>query len=99
VNTLKGNNTAYIVDTINVSKTFSFLDASVQPYIYNRSQNTVIKIARKGQDPHAIMIPFDFRWPLERVCIKDAYLQFNNWGVSLIEDTDWYLYPEKDKVK
>ena len=99
VNTLKGNNTAYIVDTINVSKTFSFLDASIQPYIYNRSQNTVIKIARKGQDPHAIMIPFDFRWPLEKVCIKDAYLQFNNWGVSLIEDTDWYLYPEEDKVK
>jgi hypothetical protein len=99
VNTSKGSNAEYIVDTINVTNTFSFLDASVQPYIYNRSQNTVIKLARKGQDPHAIMIPFDFRWPLERVCIKDAYLQFNNWGVSLVEDTDWYLYPEENKVK
>ena len=99
VNTLQGNNIKYIVDTITVAKTFSFLDASIQPYIYNKSQNTVIKIARKGQDPHAIMIPYDFRWPLERICIKDAYLQFNSWGMSLVEDTDWYLYPEDNKVK
>ena len=59
----------------------------------------IIKIVRKGQDPHAIMIPYEFRWPLEKICVKDAYLQFNNWGVSLVEDTDWYLYPEADKVK
>jgi hypothetical protein len=44
------------------------------------------------------MISYDFKWPLERICIKDAYLQFNNWGLGSIEDTDWYKYPEDGKV-
>ena len=45
-----------------------------------------------------IMIPYNFRWPLEKICIKDAYLQFNNWGIKLIEDTDWYKYPIEELV-
>jgi hypothetical protein len=44
------------------------------------------------------MIPYDFKWPLERVCIKDAYLDFNNWGAKLIEETDWYKYPVEIKI-
>lgn len=94
INTTKGDKTPYVSDIITVSKNFSFLDADTQPYIYNATKGWEVKVARKGQDPHAIMIPYDFKWPLEKVCIKDAYLQFNNWGTKLIEDTDWYKYPE-----
>ena len=98
INTTKGDKTPYISDIITVSKDFSFLDADTQPYIYNATKGWEVKVARKGQDPHAIMIPYDFKWPLEKVCIKDAYLQFNGWGVNLIEETEWYKFPVLEKV-
>lgn len=98
VNTLKYDQTPYVIDTIVVNKDFSFLSKSNQPYIYDKNKNWFIEISRKGEDPHAIMIPYDFRWPLEMICIKDAYLEFNNWGMKLIEDTDWYKHPEDGKV-
>ncbi len=98
VNTRKNDNTPYVTDIIEVSDNYSFLDVTTQPYIYDKNKNWIVKISRQGEDPHAIMIPYDFRWPLEQVCIKDAYLQFNNWGMQLIESTDWYKYPEENKV-
>lgn len=93
VNTQKSDNTPYIVDTINVSKDFSFLNVDTQPYIYDASKGWEVRISRRGEDPHAIMIPYNFRWPLETICIKDAYTDFNSWGMKLIEETDWFQYP------
>ena len=55
-------------------------------------------MAQKGEDPHAIMIPTDFAYPKEKVCVKDAYKQFNNWGTNPVSSTDWFEYPEEDKV-
>ena len=98
VNTLKNDHTPFITDVVTVNKNYSFLDASTQPYIYDATKNWFVKIARQGEDPHAIMIPYDFRWPLEQICIRHAYLRFNEWGQGLIEDTDWYKYPEENKV-
>ena len=98
INTLKGDNVSFVKDTVTVDKNFSFLDASTQPYIYDATRGWEVKIARRGEDPHAIMIPYDFKWPLERVCVKDAYLDFNNWGMMLIEETDWYKTPVENKV-
>jgi len=98
INTERGDNVPVVKDVVVVNKNYSFLDASTQPYIYNASKNWAVKIARRGEDPHAIMIPYDFRWPLEKVCVKNAYLQFNNWGTQLIEDTDWYKHPEINLV-
>lgn len=98
INTQKGLNNPYIVDTIIVDKSFSFLNVSTQPYIYDKTKNWEIKISRRGEDPHAIMIPYDFKWALERVCIRDAYLDFNKWGMKLIEETDWFKYPVENLV-
>jgi hypothetical protein len=98
VNTYKNDHTPYVTDIVEVPENYSFLDVTTQPYVYDKNKDWFIKIARKGEDPHAIMIPYNFRWPLEKICIKDAYLQFNNWGMKLIEDTDWYKYPQEDKV-
>ena len=98
INTLKGDNIPFVKDTVAVNKSFSFLDASTQPYIYDASKGWEVKIARTGDSPYAIMIPYDFKWPLERVCIKDAYLDFNNWGAKLIDETDWYKFPKEDKI-
>lgn len=98
INTYKNDNTPYITDIVQVNKEFSFLNKTNQPYIYDGNKNWYIEISRQGEDPHAIMIPYDFRWPLERICIKDAYLKFNEWGMGLITKTDWYKYQEEDKV-
>ena len=81
-----------------VSESFSFLDAENQPYIYDATTKVTVKLAGKGQDPHGIMIPFDFKYPTERVCIKDAYKEFNNWGSNPILSTNWYTKPVADKV-
>ena len=69
-----------------------------QPYIYDMTTGLTVKLSKKGEDPHGIMIPNDFKYPKEKTCIKDAYLQFNNWGQNRITSTDWYKYPEVDKV-
>ena len=91
-------NYEYVSDIINVNKSFSFLDVTTQPYIFDKTKGWYVKVSRQGEDPHAIMIPYDFRWPIERICIKNAYKQFNSWGMGSIEDNDWYKYPEEDKV-
>jgi hypothetical protein len=87
-----------VVDQINVDKNFSFLDDTKQPYIVDITTNNVVKLAKIGEDPHAIMIPYDFKYPIEKVCVKDAYLRFNEWGKNKITSTDWYIYPETEKV-
>ena len=81
-----------------VSKSFSFLDAENQPYIYDVTTKLTVKLATKGQDPHGIMIPFEFKYPIEKVCIKDAYKEFNNWGSNPVNSTNWYTKPVEGKV-
>jgi len=81
-----------------VSESFSFLDAENQPFIYDLTTKLTVKLSTKGQDPHGIMIPFDFKYPLEKTCIKDAYTEFNNWGQNPVNSTNWYTKPVSGKV-
>jgi LruC domain-containing protein len=74
------------------------LDDATMPYIFDKTTNYNVYISRVGQDPHGIMIPNDFKYPLEKVCIKDAYAEFNNWGVNQVTSTDWYTKPTSGKV-
>ena len=87
-----------ITITKKVSNTFTFLDSSCQPYIYDKTTGKTIKLAEKGQDPHGIMIPSNFRYPLEKVCIKDAYKNFNSWGQNSVTYMDWYSSSVSGKV-
>lgn len=87
-----------ITITKKVSNTFTFLDSSCQPYIYDKTSGKTIKLAEKGQDPHGIMIPNDFKYPLEKVCIKDAYKDFNSWGQNSVTYKDWYSSSVSGKV-
>lgn len=98
INTVKGQKYEPIVNVVTVSENFSFLDENTQPYIFDISTNKTIRISRKGEDPHGIMIPYDFRYPLERVCVKDAYSEFNSWGENEVESTEWYKSPNEDYV-
>ena len=95
MNGLKKN---FITTTKTVGKTFSLTDPNTMPYIYNKTKDLEIRIAKQGEDPFGIMIPEDFLYPLEKVCIKDAYLEFNNWGQNPVLSTDWYTKPQYTKV-
>ena len=59
-----------------------------------------ISIAKKGQDPHCIVIPGRWQWPTERTCIVDAYKQFATWAHDISDPTvkNWYMFPESSKV-
>ena len=59
-----------------------------------------ISIAKKGQDPHGIVIPSKWQWPTERTCIVDAYQKFADWAHDIKNPTakNWYMYPESSKV-
>lgn len=93
VNTVKGAQTyPAITERVTVDKNFSFLNENTQPYIYNVSEGRTIKLSKKGEDPHGIMIPYDFKYPVEQKCIKDAYSRFNEWGETRVNSTDWYKY-------
>ena len=97
INTEKAN-AVPIVDVVNVDSKFSFLNEDTQPYIYDMTTGETIRLSRKGEDPHGIMIPYDFKYPKEKICIKDAYEKFNNWGENRVTSTDWYVYPTEDLV-
>ena len=87
----------YVSTTVTVNDNFSFLDDNTRPYIYNKTTGKNIYIAKAGEDPHAIMIPNDFKYPKERECIKGVYNQFNNWGQNPINSTNWYTNPIEGK--
>lgn len=84
--------------TVTVNSDFSFLNADTQPYLYDMTTNKYIYLSKVGEDPHGIMIPYDFKYPLEKVCIKDAYSRFNSWGRNSVTSNDWYKFPIEGKT-
>ena len=87
-----------IVEVVSVNENFSFLDEDTQPYIFDKTADYYVRVSKKGEDPHAIMIPNDFKWPTERTCVKDAYPRFNSWGQNRVTSTNWYLTFNENKV-
>jgi len=99
----QSHNAEPVEETIDVPAGFTFAEDKYLPYIYNATQACEVKLARRGEDPHGIVIPYEFKYPKERICVggKDkngAYEKFNNWGRNKVEDTDWYKYPTEGKV-
>ena len=100
INTVPGE-TPYPVITAQktVDSKFSVLAAETQPYIVNKTQNgLIIHVAKQKEEPHGILIPYDFAYPKEKCCIKNAYKDFNNWGQNPVISTDWYIWPEAGNV-
>ncbi|MBQ9671312.1 MAG: LruC domain-containing protein [Prevotella sp.] len=82
-----------VQEIIEVPADFSFAVDANLPYIYNKTMNWEVHIARLGEDPHAIIIPNDFRYPREQKCVRYVYSRFNEWGTKKVDSTDWYLEP------
>ena len=80
VNTGGGISAPPVQETFVVDKDFSFADIDKLPYLYNKTTNKEIYLSKRGEDPHGIIIPSDYLYPKERICIKDAYEEFVNWA-------------------
>ena len=87
-----------VTATKTVGAEFKLADPTTAPYIYDATTGQEIRMSKIGEDPHGIMIPNDFKYPLEKVCIKNAYAEFNNWGQNSVTSTDWYTKPVSGKV-
>ena len=94
-----GSSYPYVKATRTVSKDFSLLDEAQQPYIYDATTNVEVRLAKTGQNPWAILIPTDFRYPSERISVTKAYPLFNSWGEGSILSNLWYNTPDKSKVR
>ena len=86
----------YVLDTIDVPWNYSILKNP--PAVYNKTKNILISLSLEGQDPHGVLIPIEFEWPLERVSVKDAYAKFVEWAREISLYENWYVDPETDKV-
>ena len=94
----RGTSYPAVTVTKTVGAEFKLADPSTAPYIYDDTKGQEVKMSKIGEDPHGIMIPGDFKYPLEKVCIKNAYTEFNNWGQNSVTSTDWYTKPVSGKV-
>lgn len=74
INTGKGPDVDYVTTTITTPKNFKFADADF--WIESPRVPGGVHIAKAGQDPHGVVIPDDWQWPVEFVSIKDAYPNF-----------------------
>ena len=95
--------TPIVEEEVEVSENFSFLNSADQPYIFDKTNGVTVKVALMGQDPHAIMVPYNFRYPLEKIRVNTAYTKFNNWASgAYVTDgetgNEWYLKFEEKKV-
>ena len=99
VNTEKGGNVREAITAeVTVSESLSIPSFLKNIFIENRSTGKVVKVPETGQPPFAVIVPEVFKYPLERVCINNAYLKFKNWAQDIITDKDWYTEPETGKV-
>lgn len=76
----------------------SLMDFLKQIYIYDGTTEKEITIPAKGEGPHAVIIPYDFKYPLEKQRITDAYKLFSNWSGDRFADNKWYTQPDETKV-
>lgn len=89
-----------LVVSIPVPETFVIGDESddiPDPTIFNKTMNWNVAIAKEGQDPHAILVPGDFLYPIEKQCVRFAYEGFNEWGQFIIANS-WFDKPVAGKV-
>lgn len=66
--------------------------------ISDKTTNATISFSEKGQDPHAILVPCGFPYPMEKVCITSSYPKFKEWAQNQNNNIDWYLYPSDGKT-
>lgn len=93
-----------IQEVVQVDPDFSFSnvgfekDKGKQIYIYNKTEEREVRLSTRGEDPHGIMIPCDFKYPTERTSLHHAYPHFLDWAKGDNTYYDWYNQPNPSGV-
>ncbi len=58
--------------------------------IWIKSPEGNIHVAKQGQDPHGVIIPEDWEWPMEWTSVKTAYPKFADFARDMTTNKDWY---------
>ena len=93
-----------IQEVVQVDPDFSFSNVGIeknkgkQIYIYNKTEEREVRLSTRGEDPHGIMIPCDFKYPTERTSLHHAYPHFLNWAKGDNTYYDWYNQPNPSGV-
>ena len=93
INTTKGGEKkAPIVEEFDIAKTQSISDFLKKITIKNESTGKTIAIPTKaGEPPYAIIVPVDFKYPIEKTSIIEAYPNFSIWAKDATRPGNWYL--------
>jgi len=69
-----------------------------QIYIENMATGTKITVPKKGESPFALILPWDFDYPLENQSINKAYLIFDNWARNAYQYNNWRDNYDNEKI-
>ena len=67
--------------------------------IWIKSPEKDIHVSKEGEDPHGVVIPEDWQWPMEWVSIKVAYPDFVDFAKNQTAKLNWYEYPTTESGK
>ena len=99
INTQGGERKPPIQDVVQVKDNYSFNNTGTeQIYIYNKTTGKDIHLSTTGEDPHGIMIPSDFKHPVEQTSINKANDYFLKWTEGDNDSHDWYNRSILDKI-
>ena len=87
-----------ITDIFSINATQRLSDFVEKIFVYDATQEREITLAGQGDDPHAIVVPANFEYPLEKKCIKTAYPLFSNWAQKASSDRMWFTHCEEEFV-
>jgi hypothetical protein len=92
INTTKGGEKkAPIVEEFDIAKTQSISDFLKKITIKNESTGKTIAMPKKGEPPYAIIVPVEFKYPIEKTSIIEAYPNFSIWAKDITRPNNWYL--------
>ena len=92
INTQKGDEYKQPVSEVfNIDKAVSIEDFMSKITILNKTTGKTIGMPKAGEAPYAIIVPMNFRYPLEKWSITKAYPDFVKWAQNHADATDWYL--------
>ena len=92
VNTVVGEN--YFTPktiTLKIDNSVNIADFLKSISLKNVKTGKTISMPKEGEPPYAIIVPLNFRYPIESCSIISAYPDFVKWAQNRNEATGWYL--------
>ncbi len=98
VNTEENKHSDIAYDIFPITKDTHIWQFMQQVSVFDKTTGIDIKLSEEGDSPCAIIVPGYINYPMEKVCITEAYPDFKAWANNATENRDWYKNVEEKKV-